>query len=131
MIQKYVTFYSPGTFVAEETTKKVDEWNVDLAIKMSKKIKERYGALPYGFQFSTRERGENDLDSHEAARSPFYYLGGEILTLAQVKALNDSDNHILIQNMESNHWNKIVINTNSYKWTQPLKETDVVLDIKS
>ena len=69
MKKHFVTFYSPGTFVAEQTTKPIDSWDVELAVSMSGEIKERYGALPYGFQFSTRERGENDLDSHEVETS--------------------------------------------------------------
>lgn len=127
MKQNFVTFYSPGTFVAEQTTKPIDSWNVDLAVSMSSEIKERHGALPYGFQFSTRERGENDLDSHEAERSPFYYLGGEVFTVEQLKEIGNPDDHILISNMECNGWNKVIVNTNSWKWTQPLKDSDVVL----
>ena len=127
MIKHYVTFYSPGTFVAEQSTHEVDVWSVDLAILMSKEIKERYGATPYGFQFTTRERTEKDFDSREVAKSPFYYLGGEVFTLEQLKAL--PNNKILIANMESGNYDKVVINTNSYNWTQPFGKNDVVLDM--
>ena len=128
MIQKFVTFFSPGTFVAEETTEPVDEWNVDKAVEMSRNIKERYNALPYGFEFTTRGREENELDSKVVARSPFYYLGGEVLTIQQIKDHHNPDEDILIHNMENNGWDKIIVNTNSWKWTQPLKETDIVLN---
>ena len=127
MKKNFVTFYSPGTFVAETTTKSIDSWDVDLAIKMSEEIKERYGALPYGFQFSTRERGENDLDSHESKTSPFYYLGGDVFTVEQLKERGNLDDHILISNMECNGWDKVVINTNSWSWTAPLKSSDIIL----
>ena len=129
MKKHFVTFYSPGTFVAEQTTKPIPSWDVEKAIDMSKNIKERYGALPYGFQFSTRIRGKDDLDSHESKHSNMYYLGGEVLSLAQVKARNDPNDKILISNMETNKWEKIIINTNSWKWTQPLEKDDVVLAI--
>jgi len=106
MEKHFVVFCSPGTL----------------------EIKERYGALPYGFYFTTRSRNEEDLDSHESARSHMYYLGGEVLTLKQVRAKDDPDDKILISNMEANKWDRIVINTNSYKWTQPLEKGDIVLD---
>ena len=129
MQQHFVTFYSPGSFVAEETTKPIDEWNVDQAVEMARGIRERYNALPYGFRFSTRERGPNDLDSHVSARGPMYYLGGKVETLEQVKARATAEDGILIRNMEGNGYSRIITNTNSWKWTQPLKDDDVVLDV--
>ena len=130
MIKHFVTFYSPGTFLAESTTKEIESWSTDLALKMVIDIKERHGATPYGFQFSTRERGETDFNSHETEKSPLYYLGGEILTLEQVKDRKDPSDKTLISNMECNGWNKIIVNTNSWKWVQPLKNSDVILDWK-
>lgn len=38
MEQHFVTFYSPGTFVAETTAKPVESWDVDLAVAMSSDI---------------------------------------------------------------------------------------------
>lgn len=129
MQQHFVTFYSPGTFVAEETTKPLDAWSVDLAVRMAREIKERHGAVPYGFRFSTRERGPDDLDSHESARGPMYYLGGKVETLEQVKARATEKDRILIRNMEGNGWHRIITNNNSWRWTQPLNDDDVVLDV--
>lgn len=74
--QHFVTFYSPGTMVAETTAKPVADWTVDVAVEMARGIKERHGAAPYGFCFTTRGREADDLDSKEIARSPFYWLGG-------------------------------------------------------
>ena len=127
MKQHFVTFYSPGTFFAEQTTKPIDSWDVDKAIEISKSIIERHSALPYGFCFTTRERKDDELDSKETERSHMYYLGGEILTIEQVKERNDPDDKILISNMECNGYDRIVVNTNSWKWTQPLNKNDVVL----
>lgn len=128
MKKHFVTFLSPGTFVAEDTTKDVDDWDVDKALELAVGIVERHGAKPYGFYFSTRERGEQDFDSKETKRSGMYYIGGKIRTLQEVEAENDPENSILISNMKCNHWDKILVNTNSWKWTQPLKDGDVVLD---
>jgi hypothetical protein len=123
----FVTFYSPGTFVAEETTKPVDEWNVDAALAMARTITERYGAVPFGFRFITRSRGDDDLDAKITARSPMHYLGGKIETLAEVEARATDKDRVLVANMKGNGWDRIITNTNSWTWTQPLGADDVVL----
>jgi hypothetical protein len=130
MKKHFVTFYSPGTLVAETTTKEIKSWNVDEAVKMSKRIKERHGALPYGFVFSTRSRGAKDFNSKQTKQSKMYYLGGTVLTLKQIKERNSPKDRILISNMENNGWNKVIENNNSWKVTQPFVMGDVVLNIK-
>lgn len=126
--QHFVTFCSPGTMIAESTSKPVDSWSVDLAKMMALEISERYGATPFGFFFTTRSRGPNDLDSKETAKSCFYYLGGRVETREQVEARNDPNERILRSNMSINRWDKIIINDNSWRFTAPLHDTDVVLD---
>ena|SRR5581483_5065315 len=126
--QHYVTFFSPGTFVAEQNVEKVDSWDVEAATERAKTVLERHGATPYGFQFTTRARGEDDLDAKETARSPFYYLGGKIETLAEIEARADPKERILLGNMRSNGYDRVIVNDNSWRWTQPLLPTDVVLD---
>lgn len=125
--QHFVTFYSPGTFVAETTTRPIASWDVETASAMARTVLERHNAAPYGFQFSTRTRGLKDLDSHESKRSPFYFLGGTVETLAQVKARATEKDRILVANMEGNGYKRIITNDNSWRWTQPLEATDVVL----
>lgn len=127
MKKHFVTFFSPGTFLAEEDTKPIDSWDVDKAVEMSKSITQRYYAKPYGFRFSTRGREEGDLDSKVIATSHMYYLGGEVLTLREIEKRKDPKDSILISNMKANGYNKVVVNTNSYKWTQPLQKGDIVL----
>lgn len=127
MEKHFVTFYSPGTFFHEETTKPIASWNVATAKKMARKIVERYNAKPFGFRFCTRTRGEQDLDSKVAKESPMYYLGGQVETLEQVKARATKKDSILVSNMEGNQWDRVITNANSYKVTQPLMADDVVL----
>lgn len=129
MKQHYVHFLSPGTFVAEETRRPIDSWDVEQAVAMAHGIVERHAARPYGFQFTTRQRGRRDLDSHETKRSGVYYLGGKIETLAEVEARDDPKESVLRSNMRGNGWDRIVTNTNSWRWTQPLEKDDVVLDV--
>lgn len=129
MKKHFVTFYSPGTFVAEHSIEPIESWDVGVAIEMARNVKKRHGATPYGFQFSTRERSDTELDSKESAKSAMYYLGGKVFTLAQLKKCNNPSDRTLIANMECNGWKKVVINNNSWQWTQPLMEGDEVLDV--
>jgi hypothetical protein len=96
--------------------------------RWQKNIQERHDATPYGFSFSTRSRSTKELDSKVVARSPMYFLGGVVETLEQVKARATEKDSILVSNMEGNKWKRIITNNNSWKWTQPLEDEDVVLD---
>lgn len=125
--QHFVHFFSPGTFVSEETRKPIESWTPELAVEMARGIRERHNATPYGFVFSTRERGDDDLDSHEVKRSGMFFLGGTMLTLKQVEERNDPKDKILISNMRGNEYNRVVENTNSWKATLPYRDGDTVL----
>jgi exonuclease I len=87
MKKNFVRFLSPSTFCHEETTKPIESWDVGRAIEMASKIKERHGATPFAFQFVTRGRKKNELDSRVTATSGRYYLGGKVLTLEQIKCV--------------------------------------------
>lgn len=130
MKKHFVTFFSPGTFIAETSSREVESWDVKAATDLARTIKERYGATPYGFQFTTRERGADDFNSRETERSPMYYLGGTILTLQDVKDRNDPKDSILISNMEYNGWERIIQNDNSWRSVQPLHEGDEILEFE-
>ncbi len=130
MERHFVKFLSPGTFVAEETVKPIDSWDIHKAIAMSKEIRERWGATPYGFQFITRARGEEDLDSKVVKSSGIYYINGVVETLEEIKAKHDPSNRILISNMECNGWDKVVTTCNSYRWTQPFNSEDAVVTVE-
>ena len=128
MEKHFVTFFSPGTFVAEQTECPIEAWDVEAAKELARKIKERYNAVPYGFRFSTRSRGIDDLDSKVAAQSAMYFLGGKVETLAEVKARATEKDRILVSNMEGNGYDRIITNDNSWRWTGPLGKDDVVLE---
>lgn len=128
MKQHFVTFQSPGTFVAEESTLPIPSWDPAAVMEMARSITERYNAKPYGFYFTTRERGDTDLDSKETARSGMYYLGGKIETLDEVRQRNDPEERILLSNMEGNGYDRIIVNTNSWRVTRPFKDGDTVLE---
>ena len=127
MNKHFVTFYSPGTFVAEQNVEAIDSWDVKEAQKRAKKVKQRYGATPYAFQFSTRSRGPDDLDSKVSERSPMYFVNCKVETLAEVVKRNDPKEQILRSNMRNNGYDRIAITTKGWKWTQPVKADDVIL----
>lgn len=134
----YVQFLSPGTFVSEETTLPIDNWDTHLAAKMVKDIKERHGAKPYGFRFKTylevesiEASGEKfEVEPKEKKRSGIYFLTGKIRTAAEVLAGTDPSEHILRSNVEGNGYKAIIENNNSYRITVPFNEEDILLDME-
>lgn len=125
----FVVFLSPGTFVSESSSVEVSSWNVNEAMELAHGIQERHGATPYGFYFLTRGRGEFDMDSKVIEQSKgIYYLGGTIFSRQDVIDRDDPNERILRSNMESNNIDRIIENTNSWKFTTAFKETDTLLD---
>jgi hypothetical protein len=127
MKQDYVTFYSPGTFIAERRTLEVASWNVAKALEMLPNIEERHGARPYGFQFSTKRRGWRDLEPKEVKRSGMYYVNCRVETLAEIEDRDDPRETTLLQNMKTNGWEKMVSPRKGWAWSQPLNDGDTVL----
>lgn len=128
MKRHYVTFMSPGTFMAESTTKEIESWDVKAAQAMAEAITERYGAIPYGFYFSTRERGCAEWEPKQTATSPMYYLPHcKVETLEQIEARNNPKESVLLSNMRGNGYSRVIRTTKGWQWTQPLHDTDVVL----
>jgi hypothetical protein len=129
MQKHFVHFLSPGTFCAEETRKDIDSWSVEQACAMASTIIERHGVRPYAFFFTTRERADDALDSKETKRSGYYHLGGAIRDAEQIKAMPNGESHyrILLGNMESNGWEKVIFNQNSWLSIQPLRDGDVFI----
>lgn len=128
MLKHFVTFYSPGTFVHETTTKEIDGWYVDQALAMSKEIVERHGARPFGFRFSTRMRGENDLDSKEVKHSGTYFIKGKVRTREEILAGTDPNESNLRWNVEVNGYTAVIECKTPYLSTLPLMEADFVLE---
>jgi len=127
MKQHYVTFYSPGTFVPETTTKTIDAWYPSVALEMAADITERYGAKPYAFRFTTRENDGTMLDAKETASSPLYYFGVKVETLAEIEARNDPQESVLRSNMRCNGYDRVAVPLKGWRGAYPLGENDVVL----
>lgn len=123
----FVTFFSPGTLVAETSSKPIDSWDVEKAVAMSRDVTERHGARPYGFRFTTRARRDEELDSRIVATSAMHFIGGKVETRQEVEARNDPSEDILRSNMRSNGYDRIWRSTEGWKWTQPLEADDIVV----
>jgi hypothetical protein len=129
-VRHYVTFYSPGTFVSETTIIQIDSWDVNKAIELSKTIKERHGAIPYGFSFKTVK--SDGFEKIPVNKSGMYYLGGKILSYDDIEDI--PENKILRSNMRNNNYKYVIENTNSWKVVLPfdfLNDTCIPYDVNN
>ncbi len=137
IVSHRVTFLSPGTFVAEQTSKPIGEkWSTYEAVKAAEDVVERYGAKPYAFYFATSITAPDVPDGmggflkvrpRETERSGLFFLGGTALTVTDVEARNDPRDEILLSNMRGNKW-VVVENVNSWKSVNPFGENDAIVD---
>jgi hypothetical protein len=70
------------------------------------------------------------LNSKVVKRSGTYFLGGKVETIEEIEARNDPKEKILRSNMRVNGYDKVVVNDNSWRWTQPLGKNDKVLKVR-
>jgi hypothetical protein len=101
VIKHYVEFFYPGSFVSETSRKPVPERDVPVDLP----------AGAYGYRFLSRSEVEHDgetLIGKDRNVGPMTYVG-EILTVADIKALNDGrDYYTLLANMRINRWDRVV-----------------------
>lgn len=140
--QHTVTFYSPGTFFPEETTKTIDAWDLKKAVELSETVVERYGAKPFRFRFATvlahdpipdGQGGHLRVEPREIECSCLYYLGGEIREYDEIAAepepedkVRATSRRIMLSNMRQHPI--IIVNENSYLNRSPFEESDQVVD---
>ena len=127
MKKHFVTFYRPGTFVAETVVREVDGWNLDEARNAYDNLDDFMRTNCYGFQFFTKGRADDELDSKVTDRSAMYYLGGKVETYEDVQSRTNGYS-TLLSNMKSNGYDRVITNVPS-GWTQPLRDDDVVLPV--
>lgn len=133
----YVTFYSPGTFFPETTTKPIEDWDTKIAVEMSKHITERYNARPHSFKFTTQleaepisdgEGGMLKVEPKEVEKSGLFFIGGTLRNFDEVKKKNDPKESILRSNMECNRMWVIIENCNSWRFTGEFSEDACIVD---
>ncbi len=139
MRKNYVTFCSPGTLFSELSSREIEGWNPSIAVEMSEEIKERHGAIPYGFRFETRivlppvsdgEGGECVVEPKVVATSGIHFICGELQTFDEVEARKDPKDSILLDNMRCNDYPIIVVVKRGYTTTMPFSEKDCVVDMR-
>ena len=131
-----VTFYSPGTLFAEQSSREIASWDPKEAARMAATIVERHEARPYGFRFATviaappvkdEEGGELEVIPREVERSGMYFLNGKVRAREEVLEGTDPGENILRSNVRCNGWPAIVEGHSPYRWTQPLEAGDCVV----
>jgi len=133
-LKHFVSFYSPGSFFSEHTTKPIKDWNIASAKRMAKTITERYGSSPYGFRFETRIKTGRDMGkplyNKLAKESGMYYLNAIVETYEEIVARDLPDENILRDNMRINGYKKIVTNgpdSKTWKFSMPFEKGDTIL----
>lgn len=118
-IRHYIEWLFPGSFFAETSAKRVIS-------------RIRPPGIPkgaYGYQFFDRIEVEAEgetLYGRPKNRSGIYYLGGKVLTLAQVKSL-PGDYKTLISNMECNRWDRVIkLECGAF---QPFNDNDQLVEV--
>lgn len=138
MRRHYVTFRSPGTLFAEETTRPVKGWSaIKDAVAMAESIVERHGARPYGFFFSTRveappvpdgEGGTLQVQPRTVETSGMFFLGGTLVTFDEITERRSDRAEILLSNMRCNGYPIVIETRNSCLATNPFEKGDCVVD---
>lgn len=132
-----VIFYSPGTFVSEQSSREIASWDTATACEMASGITERYGARPYAFAFVTHvtapdvpdgQGGTLKVQPRETARSGMHFIDGKVLTVEDIEARHDPKDSILLSNMRGSF--PIVVETvNGYRSTHPFEERDITVNV--
>src|ERR1051326_1239145 len=129
----YAVFYSPGTFVCEESSRPVSEWSTRQAVAAAETIRERYNAKPFGFRFRTHlesppipdgRGGTMDVEPKPLKESGLHWLGGTLLLYDDVP--DDKEHSILRSNMLCNDMPVVIEKRNSFRYTGQFGPDDVI-----
>lgn len=139
--KNYVVFFSPGTFISEQSERLIETWNVREGILLAQTIIERNGAKPYAFLFETRlesppvsdgRGGELQVRAKTIKTSGMYFIDGKILTLADIDAHPKfGPTSILSGNMRCNGIERVVETSNGYLHVMEFMEQDLIVDSKT
>ena len=119
MKQHFITFLYPGVFFPEEATQAVESWDPAPWQNWEASLSYR----PFAFYFTTRERGDADLDSRQTAKSGRYYLGGEVIHLSN---LPEDEAHSILRSNISQFAGQNAIKCSTGNW-QPFLPEDTLL----
>lgn len=118
--KNFVRYLFHGTIVSEDRLVDISDCNIDKAWDGAAQFVRR----PFAFQFETHSREDHELDSKRTAKSPRYYLGGTILTAAEILAGTDPRQEILRGNVRCNDIKRVLVTGGAHF---PLEDDAVVL----
>lgn len=128
----YVDFRSPGSFVAEESSRPIEALDTRLAVRLARGVVERYHQTPYAFRLRTMlEADPVTIDGEvfevvpkRVALSGEHFIGAEVLSYDQIPV--DAKHEILRGNMKCNGY-PLVAQRAGGGWTQPFDEDACVV----
>lgn len=132
--EDFVEFFSPGTFVSEQSVRPCKHGDIMGALEMARTVKERHNAAPYGFRFYTVERqivddGQGNTaqkSSEKINRSGMHYITGTLLKYDEIP--ETSSTQILRDNMRCNDYAYCIENRNSYRFTGEFAQDDCIVE---
>jgi len=119
-IQHYIEWMYPGIISTDTSSEKIDHRDPQRVDKMKERV--------FAFRFFDRTVVDGEeLLGKDKNPSGIYYLGGSVMTLAEVKDKygDDPDKRILISNMENNGYDRIVMT--KFGQSMPLNDQDRVI----
>lgn len=126
-----VTYYSPGTFFAETSAYKFDNFFLRHFVKKAESITERYNAKPYGFCVEKYEEIvglPNGFECKpkllEKAEGTFFINGKVVFS----RDLDKEKDGIFISNLERNSQGVGITSTNSYRFNSYFSESDFIVN---
>ena len=129
-----VTYYSPGTFFAESSSKEFDTFDLSKFVSHSANVSERHGAKPYGFSVEKLELPVTlpkmgtfkvVVEPKVLETSGIYYITGEIIFSEDIV---DKDKDIFKSNLENNSDGVGIVNKNSYLFHGMFSKDDFIVD---
>lgn len=126
-MKKYVRYYYEGKYIDHIVHREIETESVDDIINDIQSID---GIWPYRFQFVTRHPEKETSGEWSISNvSHMYFVNGKIRTLDELIKENNPNNKVLIGNMKSNNYDKIIESTHG--WVSSFREgKDTLIEVK-
>jgi len=123
-----VTFYTPGSFMPNESSKVVETHDPTEIAGMAPKHAFCFTIEDFVEKTTTVDGEDFKKTEQVGATSGRFYLGGDVYTVAELKAKfgDDSRHQTLISNIEGSYPKAIQCRTGNW---QPFSDDDTYLDI--
>lgn len=126
MKKHYILFYTPNHWPALETWVEVEPHqaeDVEHAKKLAPTVVSFKGITPDSFEFVTRGRTDEELDSRIISRSCTYFLGGRKISVKDLRV--ESPQHFVLRHTLCDD-DEVIVDT-KYPRLLRVKDGDVLL----